>query len=112
VTELDGELAPPMENGEVVFEAPWQGRAFGMARTLADAGLYAWEDFRACLIRELAHHRGGDDEPFAYYDHFLRALETLLVSRGLLDAEALGQRRQVFMARPHDHDHDHDHDHH
>ena len=34
---LDGRIAPPTANGEVVFEAPWQGRVFGMARLLAEA---------------------------------------------------------------------------
>ena len=52
--DLDGTLSPPMVNGEVVFETPWQGRVFGMAKSLADAGLYSWDEFRACLIDEVA----------------------------------------------------------
>jgi hypothetical protein len=28
--------APPRDNGELTFEAPWQGRAFGMAVALQE----------------------------------------------------------------------------
>ena len=27
----------PLENGEVVFEAPWEARVFGLAHALCDA---------------------------------------------------------------------------
>lgn len=98
-----------MTNGEVVFEAPWQGRVFGMARTLAAAGVFQWEEFRACLIEELAlaEAAGGqaDPAPFAYYDHFLRALERVLAERRIVSAELVGERSAAFEARPHGHDH-------
>lgn len=94
-----------MVNGEVVFEAPWQGRAFGMAQAMAQAGLLDWEDFRARLISELARAEGARAAPFAYYDVFLRALEGLLLERGLVDAERLRHRLEALRARPHGHDH-------
>jgi nitrile hydratase accessory protein len=100
-----------MSNGEVVFEAPWQGRVFGMARVMTESGLFDWTEFRACLIDELSaagHPRVGE---FAYYDHFQRALERLLASKGIVSAEALAVRTRGFAERPPDHDHDH-HDHH
>ena len=34
VASLEGTAALPRRNGELVFEAPWQGRAFGMAVVL------------------------------------------------------------------------------
>lgn len=109
--ELHGGLAPPMANGEVLFEAPWQGRVFGMARALAAAGVYDWDEFRARLIEELA---GWDRAAavdaaaeFAYYDHFLRAFERLLLDKGLVTAAGVGSRTAEFRARPHGHDHHH-----
>lgn len=114
IEQLSGALAPPMVNGEAVFEAPWQGRVFGMAHALADAGLFSWDEFRACLIEEIGQwDRTGSGE-YAYYDHFQRALERLLVARGLVAADVLETRSTVLAARPHGHDHlhhDHDHDH-
>ncbi len=113
--ELGGAAAPPMVNGELVFEAPWQGRLFGIARGLAEQGVYEWDEFRARLIEQIAaFDRSAAPVQYHYYDHFLRALESLLVDRGLVAAGELAHRVDAFAARPpgHDHhDHDHDHDH-
>ena len=119
---LDGVAAPPMVNGELVFDAPWQGRIFGMARGLAEQGIYQWGDFRARLIEQIAvfdrNHQseavvmsGASTPQYRYYDHFLRALETLLAERGLIAAGELTDRIGKFVERPHGHDHHHDHDH-
>ena len=108
--ELGGAAAPPMTNGELVFEAPWQGRVFGIARGLAEQGIYDWDDFRARLIEQIAaFDRGagttGGGGQYRYYEHFLRALESLLVERGLIAPGELTQRIETFVARPHHHDH-------
>lgn len=111
--ELNGHAAPPMLNGELVFDAPWQGRAFGIARGLVEQGVYAWDDFRARLIEQIGTfdraigHDGSAPPPFHYYDHFLRALETLLVERGIVASGELTERVHAFEDRPHGHDHDH-----
>jgi nitrile hydratase accessory protein len=120
--ELGGDAAPPMLNGELVFEAPWQGRAFGIARGLAEQGVYAWEDFRAQLTEQIGvfdrtlgrdYGTSGLTTPqFRYYDHFLIALETLLVARGIVANGELTERVRAFEERPHGHDHDHHHHHH
>ncbi|HEX7037142.1 MAG TPA: nitrile hydratase accessory protein [Pseudomonadales bacterium] len=100
--------APPMQNGEVVFEAPWQGRVFGMARAMAAAGVFEWDEFRARLIDELA--TWTPEQPFAYYDHFLHALERVLSERGLVSETALAARLDALARRPPGHDHAHGHD--
>ena len=102
-------LAPPMANGEVLFEAPWQGRAFGMARTLAEAGVFTWDEFRAHLIRVIGDwdRQAENADPYEYYHHFLAALEAVLAEKGTLDAGSLGERVAAFAERPHDHDHHH-----
>jgi nitrile hydratase accessory protein len=110
VSGTDGDLpddpaAPPMHNGEVVFEAPWQGRVFGMARAMCQAGLFDWEEFRACLIEALAEPAARDSHGFDYYRHFLAALETVLARKGLVTPEDLASRSATLAARPHGHDH-------
>lgn len=107
---LDGEIAPPTANGEVVFEAPWQGRVFGMARLLAEQGYYSWDEFRAHLIEKIGawDRSAAAADPkasYRYYDHFLAALQALLAEKGLLDSAALEARHQAFAERPHGHDH-------
>ena len=112
--ELSGRASPPMQNGELLFEAPWQGRVFGMANELAARGAFAWDDFRACLIERIAaweREHGRGDEPYPYYDCFLAALEMLLLQRGLVAPDALGARIDDYAAREDGHDHaHHDHD--
>jgi nitrile hydratase accessory protein len=118
--ELTGTVAPPMVNGELAFDAPWQGRVFGMARGLAERGVFEWDAFRARLIEQIASFdraldrntvvSGMSTPNFHYYDHFLRALESLLVDRSIIAPGELRARVRAFGERPHGHDHDHDHE--
>ena len=45
IADMEGQAAMPRKNGEFVFEAPWEGRAFGMAVALKDQGHCEWGDF-------------------------------------------------------------------
>ncbi len=102
----------PRSNGELVFEQPWESRAFGLAAALADQGLFSWKDFQAGLIAEVARR---EDEPgeYSYYDRWLGALEALLSERGVVTAGDIDDRADVLCHRPAGHDHrDEDHGHH
>jgi nitrile hydratase accessory protein len=107
VLAATGPDAPPMANGEFVFEMPWQGRIFGMATSLAAQGVFAWDDFRQRLIDRIAAWEVNAPEgmPYQYYDRFLEALEDVLVERDLLRSGELRDRVQAYAARPHGHDH-------
>jgi len=104
-----GPAAPPRDNGELVFAAPWESRAFGLALALNEAGLIDWEEFRQALIREIgdweAAHPSG--EGWSYYECWLRALERTAGARGLVDPRALADRAALLAARPAGHDHEH-----
>ena len=107
--QLGAEVAPPTENGELVFEAPWEARVFALAHHLCDAGLYSWDEFREALIAEIAqwdaaHPKG---EGYVYYERFQAALEALLAARGLVAPSVLEARASQLAARPHGHDHVH-----
>ena len=107
---LEGGLRPPMANGEVIFEEPWQGRVFGMAQLLSEQGHYVWDEFRAHLIEQIGRwdRSAVAEDPSAeyrYYDHFLAALMALLAEKGMLDAVELEDRYREVSARPHGHDH-------
>jgi len=103
-----GPAAPPRDNGELVFAAPWESRAFGLALALNEAGLIDWEEFRQALIREIgdweAAHPSG--EGWSYYGCWLRALERTASARGLVDPGALDERAALLAARPAGHDHE------
>ena len=108
--ELTGELSPPLANGELIFDAPWQGRVFGMARSLCLTGMYSWDDFRARLIHSIRTWEAGnagdvEDAEYPYYDLFLEAFEKLLSDLELLEDSELSTQIQKLITRPHDHDH-------
>jgi nitrile hydratase accessory protein len=105
---LDGPAAPPRANGELVFAAPWESRAFGMAVTLYDAGAFTWPQFQAALIARIgAWEANPDDEPWSYYQHWLGALEDVLASDGTVLAQEVTLRAEALTHRPAGHDHAH-----
>lgn len=95
VADMEGVAAMPRKNGELLFEAPWQGRAFGMAAALHEAALYDWNDFRDRLIVQIATAEKRE-EPFDYYACWLKALESLLTEKGLMGAEEIEERTSEF----------------
>ena len=92
---MDGDVALPRRNGELVFSAPWEGRAFGMAVALKDAGLYQWDGFRDRLITEI-RLAGNQAETSAYYEQWLAALERLVIETGCLTTKELDRRRLEY----------------
>ena len=113
VTVADGPEALPRLNGELVFNAPWESRAFGVAIALHDAGAIDYEVFRSRLIAEIATHAGehgvGEDGR-DYYERWLDALQQVLIDQEIVSEAELGERT-ADIAHAWDHDHD-DHHHH
>ena len=111
--DIEGPAAPPRLNGELVFDAPWEGRSFAMAMALAEGGLFSWDDFRDHLIA--AVHRWESDPvgEYRYYERWQEALESIVSELGIVTAPDVDERARAHAARPPGHDHgDHDHDHH
>jgi nitrile hydratase accessory protein len=104
---LEGTAAPPMANGELVFESPWEGRVFGMARALCEANLFEWDEFRDHLIREVSRWeaQSAPEEEYHYYELFCRALENLLVEKEICSKGELLMRTSEMEQRPAGHDH-------
>jgi nitrile hydratase accessory protein len=99
-------ITPPMANGEVIFDEPWQSRIFGMARVLCEQGQFEWNEFRDCLINRISQWEDlGKDEPYLYFDHFLAALTDVVAAKGICPDEELRNKTELFAARPHGHDH-------
>ena len=92
IAYLEGDAALPRKNGELVFHAPWEGRAFGLAVVLSENGEYAWDDFRDKLVEEIA--KGGHE----YYESWLDALQSLLLARGVVTADEVAERAEEYVA--------------
>jgi nitrile hydratase accessory protein len=98
VADMSGSGAMPRKNGELVFEAPWEGRAFGMAVALSELGEYDWESFRQRLIATISDADAEEpaDAASPYYQRWLAALESLLAESGLIDEAELAERTFQF----------------
>jgi len=72
--DVDGPAAPPRSNGELIFDAPWQARAFGLAAAVIETRFAGdREPFRQELIAAIA-----DDPERPYWDSWVVALEDLV----------------------------------
>jgi nitrile hydratase accessory protein len=84
VNLMDGPEAPPRDNGELVFTAPWEARAFALAVALVDKLDLDWDAFRERLVAAIA---ADPDRP--YYESWSVALEALVVGLELATQSAL-----------------------
>ncbi|MBA3434616.1 MAG: nitrile hydratase accessory protein [Actinobacteria bacterium] len=115
VADPTAAAAPPRVNGELVFEEPWESRAFGLAVALHDAGVLDFETFRARLIAEIGaweaeHHASG--KGYRYYERWLSALEWTLLETGLVEPERIETARDALVYEwAHHHGDDHHHGH-
>ncbi len=81
---MTGPAAPPRRNGELVFEAPWQGRAFGIAIAVVERLGLQWNDFQRRLIAAIAARPGA-----AVLRSWVAALEQLLRDYGVVKPDEL-----------------------
>jgi nitrile hydratase accessory protein len=75
---MDYETRAPRDNGELVFDAPWQARSLAMVLALVERADLPWDAFRQMLIVAIA---ASPERP--YYESWAVALESLVVSLGL-----------------------------
>jgi len=105
IEDLGDALAVPRKNGELVFDAPWEGRVFGMAVTLTESPVASWDAFRDRLVAEIAAAEAHGDTS-GYYERWLASFERLLLDTGVLSAEELDTRTAAFATGVYDaHEH-------
>ncbi|MFI5511108.1 nitrile hydratase accessory protein [Mycobacterium sp. NPDC051804] len=74
----------PRDNGNLVFDAPWEARAFGIAVAVVEKLGLPWDAFRQRLMDEIAA-----DPQRPYYDSWGRALESMVLDLDLATPAAL-----------------------
>jgi len=76
---------------EPPFQEPWEAHAFAMTVKLHEAGHFTWNEWAAALSDEIAsaQHAGDPDLGTTYYQHWLRALERIVVAKGLVLPEEM-----------------------
>jgi nitrile hydratase accessory protein len=80
------EIAPlPCDAAGPIFAEPWQAQAFAMVVALHERGVFTWSEWAAAISAEIAEHafeHGATDDGSHYYEHWLEALEHLLIAKG------------------------------
>jgi hypothetical protein len=84
LTTMDGPAALPRDNGELVFAAPWEGRAVALALALVERLDLPWDAFRLRLVDAIA-----DDPERPYYESWAAALEGLVLGLELATPDAI-----------------------
>ncbi len=97
---LDALPELPRDDAGPVFRAPWEAQAFAMMLSLHQGGAFTWTEWAAALAAELAAAaaRGEPDDGSHYYEHWLAALEKLVVTKNITSAQSLEQRVQDWDA--------------
>ena len=81
---LDTGLADPSlprDNGVLVFDAPWQGRALAMAVLAVERTGHQWDDFRTHLIASI-----DEDPARPYWESWVVALDRFVVEARVSDS--------------------------
>lgn len=124
IADVRAATEPPGED-DVVFDAPWQARAFALTVALRREDDFPWAAFQERLVAELEADRdveaatGPGGVETSYYRAWLSAFERLLLEEDVLDGDELAERVAAFAAGERDasefvvgeHGHDHQHDH-
>jgi len=88
----------PRDEGGPVFKAPWQAVAFALVVNMHGKGAFSWKEWAdtlAAVIRE-AGAAGDPDRGDTYYLHWVKALERLVIGRGLADDSLLAELAHVI----------------
>ena len=99
----------PRDDDGPVFSEPWEAQVFALTVELHAADYFTWSEWTETLSIEInaAKQRGEADLGDTYYYHWLRALEALVVGKGLETTRAIDERvetwRRAYLATPHGH---------
>jgi nitrile hydratase accessory protein len=111
IAQMHEHLALPRQNGELLFAAPWEARAFGLAVALNESGVYAWREFSQSLAAETTSAE-QNGVPSSYYERWLEALEHLVITKGVVTHQELDLRTREYASGVHDGHAQADHTHH
>lgn len=73
----------PTDNGELIFDSPWQAKAFAMAVKLNESGVFTWSEWAECLSTHIAAFEAHSEITNSddYYTLWQDALESLVADK-------------------------------
>lgn len=97
----------PHRGDSPVFQAPWEAEAFAMVLALHQGGLFTWPEWANALSSAIikAQQDGDPDLGDTYYQHWLTALEQMVLIKGVGEPDQLlrlaSAWRQAAESTPH-----------
>ena len=88
----------PQDGLGPVFKEPWEAKAFAMVVRLHERGLFTWKEWAEALSSEIraASAIGDADLGDTYYQHWLRALETIAARKGATSLDELARYQHAW----------------
>src|SRR5882724_13466983 len=88
----------PRDSEGPVFKEPWEAKAFAMVLRLHERGLFTWTEWAETLAHEIraAQSIGDADSGDTYYQHWLRALESMVARKGATSSDELARFQQAW----------------
>ena len=87
---------PVQEDDAPVFSEPWQAQAFAMTVHLHAQGLFTWPEWAEVLTAQIK--AAVDDDGSRYYQHWLDALEQMVLRKQVGTPEQLHALEHAWAA--------------
>lgn len=87
---------PVCADADMVFNEPWEAKAFAIIVTLSQAGYFTWSEWVDCFSEHVAAATEAEADggvPKTYYEQWVDATEALLVAKGITSTEQLIAKR-------------------
>jgi nitrile hydratase accessory protein len=96
-------LGQPSDAEGPVFREAWEAQAFALAILLHKSGVFAWKEWTSLLSEEIEDAQAsGELEPgSSYYHHWLKALERVVVLKGIASFGAIKDLAQAWEEAAH-----------
>lgn len=90
----------PRDAAGPVFSAPWQAHAFALVLALHERDVFTWPEWAAALAAAIqrAEFAAAPGDGESYYRHWLDALESLVLARGLARSDTLHALEHAWLA--------------
>ena len=87
----------PVDQDGPVFREPWEARAFALAVSLQEQGVFSRSEWAEHLGQAIKNAQAAGDQDLGdtYYEHWLACLESLLTTKRVTTAEILASKKHA-----------------
>jgi nitrile hydratase accessory protein len=96
-------LGQPFDAEGPIFREAWEAQAFALVILLHKRGLFTWTEWTSLLSEEIRNVQASGDPELGstYYHHWLKALERIVVLKGIASLGAIKGLAQAWEEAAH-----------